>query len=151
MPYLFNCSMTYYELAQDHNCKKDTKDLFIQIDCCEDLTCHHFDEVISIIAGSPLSDTLVNLSLKMDWINVHDQFGAKCLELRQMKTLKKIDVLVWGGDWGQVEDILRKNLPHLTIIDDWMGPADTYAKHDRTSKSGFWEISCNRSSMFPDK
>ena len=67
------------------------EDLFFDIqDCCkqpydeyhvENSTCRHFDEAISIIAESSLSDTLVNLSLTMERINVHEQFDATTLKL----------------------------------------------------------------------
>ena len=63
-------------------CRK-LEDLFIKhITCCRDSTCHHFNEVITIIVGSPLSETLVNLSLGPTVINVDEQFDAQCLELR---------------------------------------------------------------------
>ena len=132
------------------------EDLFINgICCCENSECPHFDEIISIIVGSSLSDTLVHLSLKMCWINVHDQFGAKCLELRQMKALKKIEINEMYG-WVDLDkeekfkDMLRKNLPHVTIVEDrqkenFLTPADPYAKHGKSS--GLWEISCNKLSL----
>ena len=121
------------------------EDLFLDIHCCTDDICHHFDEVISIIVGSPLSDTLVNLSLKMAWYNVHNEkFRAKCLELGQMKKLKKVEITAVEEVNG--EEILRKHLPHLTIAENreqenLVLPAHPYAKHNKSS--GFWEISCN--------
>ena len=128
------------------------EDLFLDILCCTDDTCHHIDEVISIIAGSPLSDTLVNLSLSIGRINFHEEFSAKCLELRQMKKLKKIKI--WGDEepeGKEVKDMLMKTLPHLTHIssdafdtkhENFPVPADPYGKHDKST--GFWEISCER-------
>ena len=90
----------------------------------------------------------------MTTINVHEQLGAKFLELEQMKKLKKLEI--GAGDWGwrgkeKVKDMLGKNLPHLTIVEDrqkenFFVPAHPYAKQDRFS--GFWEISCNRLSLF---
>ena len=86
----------------------------------------------------------------MDKINVHEQFGAKCFELGEMKKLKKIEIFVYTYDDRMQEDInniLRKNLPDLTIVQDrqkenFFVPAYPYAKQD--SFSGFWEICCNR-------
>jgi len=125
------------------------EDLFITMHCsCTEIsTCHHFDEIISIIAGSSLSDTLINLSLTTNHINVHEQFGAKCLELGQMKKLKKIEIEI-GSYWNeetehkQVNDVFRKNVPHLTIVqnrqqENFFTP---YAKHDKSC--GFWEVTC---------
>jgi len=125
------------------------EDLFLNINCfCNraNPTCHHFDEVISIIVESPLSETLVNLSLmKMKDMDVHEQIGAKCLELGQMKKLKKIEILC--EKQKEVKDMLRENLPNLTIVEDrqqenFFTPADPYGKYDRSS--GFWEINCNQ-------
>ena len=128
------------------------EDLFLRILCCNNSPCHHFDEVISIFVGSPLSETLVNLSLTMERFNVHEQYGTKCLELGQMKKLKKVEMIYWDEESvdEEVKDMLRKHLPHLTIVEDrhkenFIVPADPYAKHDRSS--GFWEISCNRLSL----
>ena len=83
----------------------------------------------------------------MDKINVHEQFGAKCFELGEMKKLKKIEIDV-------PEEIrnFRENLLHLTIVEDWHHlnfsrhhlnfslPADPFKKF--SSNLGFWEISC---------
>merc|ERR1712223_2194460 len=137
------------------------EDLHIDIYCCHNYTCHHFDEAISIIVGSPMSETLVSLSLLIDRINFHEEFSAKCLELGQMKKLKKIKIW-WLEPYDEMteaieaKDMLRKNLPNLThiphiIMEDSMEvrkyenfpvPADPYAKHDKST--GFWEISCDR-------
>ena len=110
------------------------------------------DQIISIIVGSRLSNTLVNLSLWMSRIQ-----KDKCLELGQMKKLKKIELSVCDekkypeGEGAEeiekeVKNMLRKNLPNLTNVEDekqenFSTPADPYAKHD--ASSGFWEISCN--------
>ena len=135
------------------------EDLFLRILCCNNSPCHHFDEVISIFVGSPLSETLVNLSLGPTVINVDEQFDAKCLELRKMKKLEKIEVVDSLEEWDEdtkmeAKNILEENLPHVTIIEDIMDrkhenffiPADPYAKYNRSS--GFWEIRCNRPPMF---
>merc|ERR1712156_1267220 len=75
------------------------EDLFLHLgNCCEDSTCRHFDEVITILVGSSLSDTLVNLSLNVLRINVHEQFGSKCLEFGKMKKLKKIELYAMEGE-----------------------------------------------------
>ena len=67
-----------------------------------------------------------------------------------MKKLKKMKI-----DMPEVQReinvLLRKNLPHLTIIEDWeqdkiFTPADPYAKF--SPDSGFWEISCKPVSLF---
>ena len=85
-------------------------------------------------------------------MNVHEQFSEKVLELDQMKKLKKIQIgTKWGGKVKEVKDILGKNLPHLTVVEDrqkenFFVPAHPYAKHDRFS--GFWELSCKRLSLF---
>ena len=131
------------------------EDLHIDIYCCNNSTCHHFDEAISIVVGSPLSDTLVNLSLSINRINFHEQFSSKCLELGQMKKLKKIKIW-WDEGWKnetegkEAKDMLRENLPnlmHIPVSEDrkhgnFFAPADPYAKHDKST--GFWEISCER-------
>ena len=157
-------------------------------DCCdsleeelEDSTCHHFDQVISTIVGSSLSDTLVNLSLEMDRIVIdEEQFNAKSLKLGQMKKLKNIHIFDFCEDddshKSKVKEIIRKNLPHLTIVqrrevsDDYESrtkislahkffpPADPHAKFSDEYRNfsgfctnpGFWEIPCSRLSMFPD-
>ena len=126
------------------------EDLFCSIDCCRNSTCHHLDQAISIIVGSPLSDTLVNLSLKklIGDFQVHEQFHAKCLELGQMKKLKKIEIKIKGTEQKKVKDLLRKNLPHLTIVEDrkkdnFLTPADP-------GPQGLWEKSCNPVKFFPD-
>ena len=97
-----------------------------------------------------MSDTLVNLSLMICRINVHEQFGTKCLELGKMNKLKKIKIdtrRYAPRKLEEVKDVLRKNLPNVTIVENrqkenFFIPADSYAKHDISS--GFWEISCNR-------
>ena len=127
------------------------EDLFLKIYCCEDSTCHHIDEVISILVGSPLADTLVNLSLTMERINVNDQLSVKCLDLKKMKKLKKLKIVLDPYyETTDMTDMLKKNLPHLTILEDiqeenFFIPAYPYAKHK--AKSGFWEIRCNRLSV----
>ena len=128
------------------------EDLFIKIDCCyeEYEFCHQLAEVVSIIVGSQLSDTLVNLSLVKACFNVrHQEFGAKCLELGQMKKLKKVEIFAHDREETEEEfkDILREYHPDLTIVEsrkqeNFYIPADPYAKHDKSS--GFWEIGCNR-------
>ena len=135
------------------------EDLFLNISCCDRSKCHHFEQVISIIAESSLSDTLVNLSLRMKWnkeVRSNEKFVAKCLKLGQMRKLKKIEIIGFQVLHLEIpifeteKDALRKKLPDLTIVEnrrqeDFLIPADPYAKHD--SKSGFWEISCNQPSM----
>ena len=78
-----------------------------------------------------------------------------------MKQLKKVHIIVthWlfdgTGNQKRVNDMLKKNLPHLSIIGskeyeaNFDNPAHPYGKHDR--RSGFWEKSCNQPSMFPNK
>ena len=58
------------------------EDLFFNIQCCYNSTCRHIDELISIIVGSSLSDTLINLSLSMNRIVIDEkQFDAQILKL----------------------------------------------------------------------
>jgi len=119
------------------------EDLTLILNCCEDSICHHFDEVIAILVGSSLSDTLVNLSLCMRRINVHEEFVSKCLKLGRMKKLKILEIYSRNEE---AKNILRKNLPHFTIVEDrgqenFFMPADPYAKHE--PEQGFWEIGCN--------
>jgi len=116
------------------------KDLFCGIDCCNNDTCRHFDEIISIVAESSLSNTLVNLELRMNKrIHIHEQIDAKCLELGKMKKLKNIEI-----ESGEISDILRRNLPHLTVgmNENILFPANPYP-------GGLWEISCNQLNLFP--
>ena len=60
-----------------------------------------------------MSETLVNLSLLIDRINFHEEFSAKCLELGQMKKLKKIKIW-WLEPYDEMteaieaKDMLRK-------------------------------------------
>ena len=168
------------------------EDMFLELfGCCEDLesnledsTCRHFDKIISTIVESSLSDTLVNLSLCMDRIVIDEkQFEAKILKIGQMKKLKIIEIYdVCEDDHShrsKVKEIIRKTLPHLTIVerrevfDDYEArtkislahnffiPADPYAKFSNEyryedgfsgfcANPGFWEIPCSRLSMFPD-
>ena len=149
--YIYTLPLTIEELKVLVATCRQLEELFLFLNCCEDSTCHHFDEVITILVGSSLSGTLVNLSLSMERINVHEQFSSKCLELAKMKQLKKIELISKGEEEfhsgeNEAKDILRKNLPHLTIVEIWPRenffiPADPYAKHD--PEQGFWEIGCN--------
>ena len=97
----------------------------------------------------------MNLSLSIDRINFHEEFSAKCLELGQMKKLKKIKIW-WDEGWNnetegkEAKDMLRESLPnlmHIPVSEDrkhgnFFALADPYAKHDKST--GFWEISCER-------
>ena len=133
--------MTFFvKFVSRSNEKSETQDL------------KNVDTFIAIIAGSPLSDTLVNLSLAMDRINIHDEeYFAK---LGQMRVLKKIEIGKWGIDHEIKEEIKRdlcENLPHLKFVEDrqqenFFVPADPYAKHD-DALAGFWETSCNQLSQ----
>ena len=163
------------------------EDMFLFIfSCCdsfrtdklEDSTCRQFDDVLSTIVESSLSDTLVNLSLVMGRIVIDEkQFYAKILRLGQMKKLKNIVIFdcCEGDDShrSKVKEMISKNLPHLTVVDLSEGPddcqarlkmlrahnifrpANPYAKFSdgyrrEEGLSGFWEIPCSRLSMFPD-
>ena len=133
------------------------EDMFLAISCCdsfgtdklEDSTCRHFEEALFTIVDSPLSDTLVNLSLSMPRIVIdEEQFNAKVHKLGQMKKLKNIEIYDFCEDddshKSKVKEIIRKKLPHLTFVDwmehdyeartkislahDFFYPADPYAK-----------------------
>lgn len=124
--YIYTLPLTIEELKVLVATCRQLEELFLFLNCCEDSTCHHFDEVITILVGSSLSGTLVNLSLIMERINVHEQFSSKCLELAKMKQLKKIELISKGEEEfhsgeNEAKDILRKNLPHLTIVEDKTG------------------------------
>merc|ERR1712156_1021190 len=133
--------------------------MFLAISCCdsyrtdklEESTCRHFEEVLFTIVDSPLSNSLVNLSLSMPRIVIDEkQFEAKVLKLGQMKKLKNIEIFDVCKDVdshkSKVKEIIRKKLPHLTFVDmmevshdyeartkisnahNFFHPADPYAK-----------------------
>ena len=133
------------------------EDMFLEMfDCCEDFlksnkkledsTCCHFAEIISTIAESSLSETLVNLGYQYGGkIDDYEQFDTKCLEFgKKMKRLEKIylpDFHWTSGKEGK--NILRKTLPHLTIVENRY-----FGRKNFSGDSGLWEISCNRLSLF---
>ena len=95
-----------------------------QIDCDDEpyrfggVTIHQFDEIISIIVESPLCDKLIKIKLGMyNGIFVHEQFDAKCHELRKMRNLKEIDIYCEDEeDLRKAKHLLRINLPHLMVL-----------------------------------
>ena len=95
-----------------------------QIDCDDEpyrfggVTIHKFDEIISIIVESPLCDKLIKIKLGMyNGIFVHEQFDAKCHELRKMRNLKEIDIYCEDEeDLRKAKHLLRINLPHLMVL-----------------------------------
>merc|ERR1712223_293431 len=131
-----------------------------QIDCQIDVSFSQYDEILSIIVGSHLCEKLVNLNLGMfNGIFVHEQFDAKCLELRQMKNLKKI---TFGGMEGsfvpgaqsvfdmnvlkKANHLLKRNHPHL------MEQQDKFSIPASTGFPGrLWEMRCRPLNLFTDR
>ena len=72
-------------------------------------------------------------------------------EFGKMKKLKKIFFSVNQEQEKEFKDSFRKNLPHLTFVEDgsMISPANPYAKFSRDS--GFWEIRSKPVSLFPNR